>query len=87
MGYWDYHQRTKASRYGQLFKEIDPAYAKILRQVNMIKQQLRLIDPRIESILFSRGSISNVTNPQVQVEAGEQFDPNEIIDAMKTIGQ
>tara|TARA_R100001594_G_scaffold32400_1_gene60180 strand:- start:5525 stop:8992 length:3468 start_codon:yes stop_codon:yes gene_type:complete len=87
MGYWDYYQKMKSSQYSQLYREIDPSFSGVLREVNTLKQQLRLIDPRIESILFKRGSISNVTNPQVQVEAGEQFDPNEIIDALKTIGQ
>ena len=77
----------KSSQYSQLYREIDPSFSGVLKEVNTLKQQLRLIDPRIESILFKRGSISNVTNPQVQVEAGEQFDPNEIIDALKTIGQ
>ena len=86
-GYWDYYQRFKASQYSSWYREADPTFAKLLRDINTFKQQLRLIDPEIERILFRWGDISNVTHPEIQGEMIQQADPNELIEAMGTIGQ
>ena len=85
-GYWDYYERFKTDRYSAVYLE-DTGFRKILQEAHKLRGKLRLIDPEIERRLFRWGRITNLTHPTVAAEAYGEFNPNQLIEAMGTIGQ
>jgi hypothetical protein len=82
-GYWNYYQKYKASSWAPLYRQMDPEFDKLIKDVGKYRAGLRSINPEIERILFRWGDISTLTNPTVIEEVDMSAGVDEVLEALR----